>query len=91
MADISNRPVESLSFEEAMDELEELAAMMASGNVPLEESVRAYERGAALLKRCRGALAQAEQTIARLKKETAEDEAAAADAAERLNGGDIPF
>ena len=45
-------PVENLSFEEALEELENLTAKMASGTVTLRESVAAYERGAALCKRC---------------------------------------
>ena len=44
--------VEKLSFEDALDELERITAEMASGNATLDQSVKSYERGAQLLKRC---------------------------------------
>jgi exodeoxyribonuclease VII small subunit len=40
------------SFEEAMDELEQLVAQMEAGSLPLEASVAAYQRGSALVKFC---------------------------------------
>ena len=47
------KPVEELTFEEALEELEELTSSMASGEATLKESVAGYARGTALLKRCR--------------------------------------
>jgi exodeoxyribonuclease VII small subunit len=40
------------SFEEAMNELEQLVAQMEAGELPLEASVVAYQRGSALVKFC---------------------------------------
>ena len=40
------------SFEEAMDELGRLVAQMEAGELPLEASVAAYQRGSELVKYC---------------------------------------
>ena len=51
------KPVEELTFEEALEELEELTSSMASGEATLKESVAGYARhGAseALQARARG-------------------------------------
>ena len=40
------------TFEEAMKKLEELVKKLEDGNVPLEESIKAYEEGIALCSRC---------------------------------------
>ena len=53
------KPVEELTFEEALEELEELTSSMASGEATLKESVAGYARGTALLKRCRRELEEA--------------------------------
>ena len=47
------RPIEELSFEEALEELEALTNQMARGDVTLKQSVENYTRGTALLNRCR--------------------------------------
>lgn len=52
---MSKKPVpasEPASFEEAMAELEQLVAQMEGGDLPLEASVAAYQRGSALVKFC---------------------------------------
>ena len=46
-ADIAN-----LSFEQALAELEQIVARLESGQAPLEDSIRMYERGAALKAHC---------------------------------------
>ena len=56
------KPVEELTFEEALEELEELTSSMASGE-------------AALLKRCRRELEEARRTIETLRAES-DDEVA---------------
>lgn len=58
-----------LSFEEALEELEALTSHMAKGDMTLNESVHAYERGAQLLKRCRGELDRARSAIERIRVE----------------------
>jgi exodeoxyribonuclease VII small subunit len=51
-------------FEQSLDELEQLVAKMEGGGLSLDESLRAFERGIALYRRCQAAL---EQTEARVK------------------------
>jgi len=51
------------SFEAALAELESIVQGMETGKLSLEESLAAYQRGAALLRHCQGALAVAEQKI----------------------------
>ena len=52
-----------LRYEQAVKELEKLIADMESGKFSLEETLLAYQRGAALLKHCQGMLAQVEQQV----------------------------
>ncbi len=44
--------IEILSFEQALSELEQIVARLESGQAPLEDSIRMYERGAALKAHC---------------------------------------
>ncbi len=57
---------ESLTYEQALGELESLIERIEKGEIGLEESLTEYRRGAALLKRCRGILETAEQQIEEL-------------------------
>lgn len=52
-----------LRYEQAVKELEKLVSDMESGKFSLEETLLAYQRGAALLKHCQGMLAQVEQQV----------------------------
>lgn len=63
---MSDTPVEKMSFEDAMSELESVVSMLEAGEVPLEDSVRLYERGAALKEHCQRKLAEAEEKVARI-------------------------
>jgi len=58
--------VESLPFEKAMEELEKIVSDLEKGAVSLDESVKLYERGDALKKRCETLLAQAEARIEKI-------------------------
>lgn len=58
----------SMTFEQAQAELETLITRIEGGQVGLEESMVAYERGVALLKHCRGILEKAEQTFTDLSE-----------------------
>ncbi|MET0294546.1 MAG: exodeoxyribonuclease VII small subunit [Phenylobacterium sp.] len=44
--------IETLTFEQALAELEGIVARLESGQAPLEESIAMYERGAALKGHC---------------------------------------
>lgn len=51
------------SFEHALAELEALVSQMESGQLPLEQSLAAYKRGAELLQYCQKSLADVEQQV----------------------------
>lgn len=55
--------INSLSYEEAYEELETLVARMESGELPLEQSVALYERGQRLAAHCQALLEEAELKI----------------------------
>jgi exodeoxyribonuclease VII small subunit len=50
-------------FEDAMAELEAIVTAMEGGQMPLEQSLAAYRRGAELLKQCQAVLAQAQLQV----------------------------
>lgn len=50
-------------FERSLDELEALVQKMEKGELSLDESLSAYERGVALYRQCQGALQQAELRV----------------------------
>ncbi|MBY0572230.1 MAG: exodeoxyribonuclease VII small subunit [Undibacterium sp.] len=51
------------SFEDAMAELTQLVAQMEAGQLPLEASVSAYQRGSELIKYCATQLEKVEQQV----------------------------
>ncbi len=55
--------IEKLSFEEALEQLTELVGKLESGQLPLEESVAAFESGVQLSRRCESLLDHAEQRL----------------------------
>ncbi len=61
------------SFEEALAELEALVARMEDGELPLEESLKAYRRGAELLQFCQARLKDAQQQVKVLDGEALQD------------------
>ena len=60
----------SQSFEAALAELESIVASMEAGQLPLEQSLAAYKRGAELLKYCQSALAEVQQQVRILEADT---------------------
>ncbi|SPJ23241.1 exodeoxyribonuclease VII small subunit [Palleronia abyssalis] len=63
---MSEKPIEEMSFEEAMRELEQVVGHLEKGDVELEESIRLYERGAQLKERCAATLKAAEEKVAKI-------------------------
>jgi len=61
---MSDKPVSEMSFEDAMKELEHVVGLLERGDVALEESIKLYERGAELRKRCESKLKEAEEKVA---------------------------
>ncbi len=55
--------LEGLSFEAAMSELSKLVTSMEAGELPLEASVSAYQRGSELVKYCAAQLEKVEQQV----------------------------
>ncbi len=51
------------SYEDALKELEQLVAQLESGDMPLEQLLTQYQRGAELLKFCRDRLEAVEAQI----------------------------
>ena len=58
-----DNPVESLSFEAALKELEQIVARLESGDTPLQDAIELYERGNALRARCAERLDAAQARI----------------------------
>lgn len=54
---------EEMDFETALRELEALVERMEQGEASLEESLKDFERGVALTRRCQEALKSAEQKV----------------------------
>jgi exodeoxyribonuclease VII small subunit len=50
-------------FERSLDELEQLVQRMEQGDLTLDDSLQAYERGVALYRNCQSALEQAELRV----------------------------
>jgi len=64
------KPIEELSYEEALAELEEIVSALESEQNRLEESIKLFERGQALAARC-GALLEAAEL--KVKKVAGDD------------------
>ncbi len=60
------KPVESLSYEQAMAEMEGIIQKMEGEQLTLEEALALFERGQALAKRCADLLTQAELKVRQL-------------------------
>ncbi|PPC91670.1 MAG: exodeoxyribonuclease VII small subunit [Methylobacter sp.] len=52
-----------VSFEESLAELEQLVSQLEQGDISLEESLKAFERGVNLTRSCQAALQEAEQKV----------------------------
>lgn len=65
-ADSSTDDLSKLGFEEAMRELEDIVRRLESGQVKLDDAVKAYERGAALRRHCESKLADAKMKVEKI-------------------------
>ncbi len=59
-----------LTFEQSMQRLEEIVRQLEQGDAPLEESLKLFEEGTALICSCGTLLNRAEQKVVKLKKGT---------------------
>ena len=60
------QPVEALSFEAALRELETIVSRLEQGEVDLEDSIALYERGTALKAHCEKKLRSAESRLEKI-------------------------
>ena len=59
-------PVDRLTFDDALAELQKTVGELEAGGQPLERSIALYERGVALHERCAALLADAELKVQQL-------------------------
>jgi exodeoxyribonuclease VII small subunit len=64
----------NFNFEGALEQLEELVASMEDGELSLEDSLKAFEKGRKLTRECQTALKNAEQKVQILLDESSEPE-----------------
>jgi len=62
----TQKPVEDLTYEEALVELEQIVEMLESEQNPLEEAIKLYERGQALVRQCGALLESAQLKVQKL-------------------------
>lgn len=63
---MSDKPIDEMSFEEALAALEDVVRSLEGGQVPLEQSIDLYERGEALRKHCDDRLKAAELRVEKI-------------------------
>jgi exodeoxyribonuclease VII small subunit len=63
---MTDLPVDQMTFEQALKELETVVGRLERGDVALEDSIALYERGAALKARCERKLAEAEEKVSKI-------------------------
>lgn len=59
----NRQPVAGMDYEQASNELEQLVQQLETGQLPLEDTLKLYERGQELARHCTGLLTQAELRI----------------------------
>ena len=62
----------SANFEEQIKKLEHLVAQLETGNLSLEDSIKAYEEGVKIAQNCQMTLKNAEQKVKILIKDSQE-------------------
>ena len=67
MAEAANDDIKAMSFEKALEALEKIVDQLERGDVPLEESIRIYERGEALKDHCGKLLKAADAKVEKIR------------------------
>ena len=62
----TKKTVEELTYEEALAELEQTVEMLEEEQNPLDEAMKLYERGQALIAHCSGLLEAAQLNVQKL-------------------------
>ena len=60
---MGNNPLEKMTFEDAMIELENLVVSLDKGDVSLDEAIAAYDRGSQLKDHCQKKLNEAKMKV----------------------------
>ena len=60
---MNDTPIDEMSFEAALAELEQVVTRLERGDVPLEDSITLYERGAKLKAHCEARLQAAQMRV----------------------------
>ena len=60
---MSDKPIKEMSFEEALEELEQIVSRLERGDAKLEESIKIYQRGSELKAHCAGRLKDAQLKV----------------------------
>ncbi len=68
----SENPIEELTYEEAMAELEGIVDSLEDGQSPLEDAMKLFERGQALVTQCGALLESAQLKVQKLSGESLE-------------------
>ncbi|MHA1528632.1 MAG: exodeoxyribonuclease VII small subunit [Alphaproteobacteria bacterium] len=63
---MTDKPIDEMTFEEALAALEQVVSQLEGGQVPLEQSIALYERGDALKKHCEAKLGEAELKVEKI-------------------------
>ena len=63
----SKTKVEEMSFEQALNELENIVEQLEQGNESLSQGVELYERGVALKTRCESLLREAQMKVEKIE------------------------
>ncbi|PID62173.1 MAG: exodeoxyribonuclease VII small subunit [Gammaproteobacteria bacterium] len=61
---MTDKRPENKSYETAVSELENILTQLESNDLPLEDAIKQFESGVALIKHCQGILDTTEQKIA---------------------------
>ena len=69
---MNDKPIDEMSFEEALAALEHVVKSLEGGQVPLEQSIDLYERGEALRQHCEKRLKAAELRVEKIVAQGAE-------------------
>jgi len=64
--DSSPADIKTLSFEQALEELETIVRKLEQGDIDLDHSISAYERGAQLKAHCEAKLREAQAKVDRI-------------------------
>ena len=63
---MADTPIQEMSFEAALGDLESIVQKLERGDAKLEESIAIYQRGAALKAHCEGKLRDAQMKVEKI-------------------------